>query len=382
LYLANIGVLALKPHPLGTALVHLVYPLGGKVALPSSGSPRYLHNAITMDAAASTNAEEQAAQKSALDRHGYLFGQKIAASMSPQFHQAIFDELGWQWEQLRLDSADIPGFLELLQDPKCFGALRTTQMRLCTYELTTILGASVTMPNKIAIMEHLDEISPECREVGACNTIFFRDEEDAASSEETATTTTDGHRRRRRLHGTNTDVIGVRDSFYQNVSNLDIVFHSKPAMVIGGGGAARSAVYALWKWMRASTIYLVNRDPLEVAALIRDCSYVPSLVHVASVEEAERLETPGAIVACVPDFSPMTPAEKTVRAVVETFLKKEGKGAMLEMCYNPTPYTELYRIAVREGWQVILGTEAMIWQGFEQVCLLSAVSLTNSPRFR
>jgi quinate dehydrogenase len=225
------------------------------------------------------------------------------------------------------------------------------------------------MPNKIAIMEHLDEISPECREVGACNTIFFRDEEDAATSDETATTRTSSHpRRRRRLHGTNTDVIGVREAFYQNVSNPHDVFHDQPAMVIGGGGAARSAVYALWKWMRASRIYLVNRDHSEVAALVRDCSYVPSLVHIASVQEAEQLEAPGAVVACVPNLSPRTSDEKTARAVIETFLKKERKGAMLEMCYNPAPYTELYHLAVREGWQVILGTEAMIWQGFEQVC--------------
>jgi quinate dehydrogenase len=91
-----------------------------------------------MDAAAPTTTEDPVPQNAAHDRHGYLFGQKIAASMSPQFHQTIFDELGWRWEQLRLDSADIPGFLELLQDPKCFGAFRTTKSFTCTWELTKI----------------------------------------------------------------------------------------------------------------------------------------------------------------------------------------------------------------------------------------------------
>ena len=42
------------------------------------------------------------------------------------------------------------------------------------------------------------------------------------------------------------------------------------------------------------------------------------------------------------------------------------KGAMLEMCYNPTPFTALGTLAERHGWQVILGTEALIWQGLEQ----------------
>lgn len=214
------------------------------------------------------------------------------------------------------------------------------------------------MPNKVAIMEHLDEMTEECRDVGACNTIYFRPAEDTASG-------------RRRLHGTNTDVVGVRESFYQNISDPDGVFHDRPAMVIGGGGAARSAVYALSKWMRATRIYLVNRDSAEVDAVIRGCRAKgyggDSLIHVATVAQAESLEAPGAVVACVPDLSPRSVEERTARAVVETFLRKEKKGAMLEMCYNPSPYTELGAIAQRQGWQVILGTEAMIWQGFEQV---------------
>lgn len=224
------------------------------------------------------------------------------------------------------------------------------------------------MPNKVAIMDYLDEMTEECREVGACNTIYFRPSEDVGG--------------RRKLYGTNTDVVGVRESFYQNIRDPDAVFHDKPAMVIGGGGAARSAVYALWKWMRATKIYLVNRDQSEVDAVIRECKakgYGDTLVHVATVEEAEALEAPGAIVACVPDFPPKTPEEKTARAVIKTILKKERKGAMLEMCYNPSPYTELGAIAEREGWQVILGTEAMIWQGFEQSKLWTNLELKDLP---
>ncbi|KAI0440801.1 NAD(P)-binding protein [Xylaria telfairii] len=291
---------------------------------------------------------EQPPKKAMPDRHGYIFGQKIAASMSPQFHQTIFDHLGWRWEQFRLDSASIPNFLKLLQDPKCF-------------------GASITMPNKVAIMEHLDEMSEECRDVGACNTIYFRPQEAGG---------------RRRLYGTNTDVIGVRESFYQNIADPDAAFHDRPAMVIGGGGAARSAVYALCKWMRATKVYLVNRDGAEVDAVMRECDakgYGDSLVHVATVEQAEALEAPGAVVSCVPDFPPWTPEERTARAVIETFFKKERKGAVLEMCYNPTPYTELGAIAQREGWKVILGTEAMIWQGFEQSKLWTNLELKDLP---
>lgn len=208
------------------------------------------------------------------------------------------------------------------------------------------------MPNKVAIMTHLDEVTEECREVGACNTVFFREENG-----------------KRVFCGTNTDVIGIRESFYQNVTNPDAIFHNKPAMVIGGGGAARSAVYALQKWMRATKIYLVNRDATEVQAVIDECvarGYGDKLVHVATVAEAEALESPGAIVACVPDFPPKTEEEIVARAIIETFFNKERKGSILEMCYNPNPYTEIGDLAEKAGWQVILGTEALIWQGLEQ----------------
>lgn len=59
--------------------------------------------------------------KAHLDRHGYLFGQHIDASLSPIFHQTIYNALGLKWEQFRLDSADIPAFLNLIKDPKCYG---------------------------------------------------------------------------------------------------------------------------------------------------------------------------------------------------------------------------------------------------------------------
>lgn len=56
-----------------------------------------------------------------LDKHGYLFGHPIAHSMSPLFHQEIYDNLGLRWSQLPLPSTDIKHFMELIQHPNCFG---------------------------------------------------------------------------------------------------------------------------------------------------------------------------------------------------------------------------------------------------------------------
>lgn len=210
----------------------------------------------------------------------------------------------------------------------------------------------MTMPNKVAIIPHLDELTDECRDVGACNTLYIRER--------------DG---KRIYCGANTDVIGIRDSFYQTVKDPEAVFHKKPALVVGGGGAARSAIYALRKKMQVTDIYIINRDVNEVDAVVKDCEargYGDGLIHVSTVEQAQGLDAPGAIVACVPDFEPQTKEEIIARQVTEAFLAKPSKGAILEMCYNPTPFTKLGAIAEKHGWQVILGTEAMIWQGLEQ----------------
>jgi len=41
-----------------------------------------------------------------------------------------------------------------------------------------------------------------------------------------------------------------------------------PALVIGGGGSARSAVYALHTWLNACPIYILNRCPKETDEVI------------------------------------------------------------------------------------------------------------------
>lgn len=56
-----------------------------------------------------------------LDRHGYLFGQKITASMSPLLHDVVYQEIGLNWAQVRLDSTDMDLFLQLRQHPKFYG---------------------------------------------------------------------------------------------------------------------------------------------------------------------------------------------------------------------------------------------------------------------
>lgn len=119
--------------------------------------------------------------------------------------------------------------------------------------------------------------------------------------------------------------------------------------------------------MKADPIYIVNRDPNEVEAVILSCaSFHANLIHIVDEPQAHTLPDVGAVVACVPDIAPSTPMEWTARRIIEIFLAKKHKGAWLEMAYHPKPYTTLAGLAEGAGWRLILGTEAMIWQGLEQ----------------
>jgi quinate dehydrogenase len=73
-----------------------------------------LTSASTVDAAV-------VAETSHLERHGYLFGKKLTHSWSPFLHGVIYEDLGLNWGQVRLDSEDIPLFLKLTQHPQCYG---------------------------------------------------------------------------------------------------------------------------------------------------------------------------------------------------------------------------------------------------------------------
>lgn len=267
----------------------------------------------------------------------YLFGYPIAHSLSPLFHGTIYNSLGLNYEQQLYESRSLEACLALTKDPK-------------------FMGASVTMPHKVAIIPHLDSLTPEGQAIGAINTIYHRLSPSGAKI----------------LCGTNTDCIGIREAILQNTSKDKIAsMKGKPGMVIGGGGTSRAAVYALKQFLGCSDIYLVNRDKSEVDTVIAECNskgFGSGLRYISTLSEAAEIEGPRVIVSAIPDFPPKTEDEVRTRGVIEILLKKaKGEGRpILEMCYHPSPDTGIASVSQEVGWQVIPGVEAMIWQGFEQ----------------
>ncbi|KAL4786095.1 quinate dehydrogenase [Aspergillus varians] len=303
------------------------------------------------------------------DRDGvaYLYGHPLRNSLSPPLHQTVYNALGLNWTQIPLSTATdgpSPTFTKSPDISAFLASIRTNPK---------FVGSSVTMPWKVAIMPHLDDLTEDARQAGACNTIFLRKDSTGQTS----------------YVGTNTDCIGIREALLQGSPSGPDHFKGKPALIVGGGGTARTAVYVLRRWLGASKIYIVNRDAAEVAAILaEDKQRNPSaqaapLVAVSDPAVAATLEAPVAVVSGIPNYPPQTAEEVRARETLRVLLGRQThekeQGVILEMCYHPAPWTEIAQMAADARWKVILGSEALIWQGLEQARLWTGTDVVAVP---
>ena len=121
-----------------------------------------------------------------------LVGERLCHSFSPRIHRELAD---YPYRLIELQSEEVGNFLANGD----FDAL------------------NVTIPYKKTVMPYLDEISNEARRIGAVNTIL---------------------RKNGRLLGYNTDYAGFSDL----VRSLGVPLAGKKVLVLGSGGASRTAV--------------------------------------------------------------------------------------------------------------------------------------------
>ncbi len=156
-----------------------------------------------------------------------VIGNPVEHSLSPLIHNAGFEARGLDFVYLAFRVSDVASCL--------------TGMRA----LPSFRGMSVTIPHKMAVMEHLDEIEPMARHVGCVNTI----------------TNDNG-----RLIGSTTDGPGTLRAFEEAGVSLD----AKKVLFIGSGGAVRAVAFAVAELTGASRITLIGRTPERVQAIVDD----------------------------------------------------------------------------------------------------------------
>jgi len=106
------------------------------------------------------------------------------------------------------------------------------------------VGANVTLPHKIAVMQFADQITDRATLIGAANTLTFKD---------------DG-----KIIADNTDGYGFMANLKQNAPDWDPT--SGPAVLLGAGGATRAIIVALAD-AGVTEILLTNRTRTKADAL-------------------------------------------------------------------------------------------------------------------
>jgi pentafunctional AROM polypeptide len=209
-------------------------------------------------------------------------------------------------------------------------------------------GASVTIPHKTDIIKELDELSPAARLIGAVNTIIPMHLEGGTT----------------RLVGDNTDWIGIRNTILSKSS--DNWSPNDSGLVIGAGGTARAAVYALHS-LGLGTIYILNRTKSNAEQLMNNFPREYGIIVLPSSAMLEKTP-PGIVVGTVPSAATIEGELKLEDAIFCRF----GGGIVVEMAYLPktTPLVELAtKISVESSqseWNVVYGVEVLLEQGYEQ----------------
>ena len=252
--------------------------------------------------------------------HAGIFGYPVGHSISPAMHNAAFEETG-------IDAVYEAWETSLDQLAEGVDKLRGDDF----------LGANVTVPHKQAVMEHLDEIDDLAARIGAVNTIVNR---------------------RGQLVGFNTDALGfinsLRGETGVNVSGMKIV-------LIGAGGAARAAAYALAD-EQAGELTIGNRTVERAESLATE-------LRKTGVETVSHgISDPDFLSAC-------NRADLIVNSTSVGMLHGPAEGEspippeviqsgciVYDMVYNPTR-PPLLADAEKSGARIVGGLPMLVYQG-------------------
>jgi 3-dehydroquinate dehydratase/shikimate dehydrogenase len=237
-----------------------------------------------------------------------ILGRSVGHSLSPIIHNRAFAERGIDARYVTLEAEALEAFVQSLPPLK-------------------LSGFSVTAPYKVDILPHLAEIDEMAALCGSVNTVVVRD---------------DGT-----LQGSSTDGSGVLVPLKKR---LDV--KGKPVVIVGAGGAARAAAFALHR--KKAQVTLLARDPAKAAVVATavGCEYGDLSTIGNRTWDVLINATPIGGMATVKDTP--VPASCLRRGTV-----------VFDMVYVPQQ-TRLLREAQAAGCQIIGGLEMLLAQAVGQ----------------
>lgn len=192
-----------------------------------------------------------------------LIGAGIQASLSPAMHEreGAVQGLGYSYRLIDLDVLGLTA--AALPD------------LLISAEQQGFAGLNVTFPCKQAVIEWLDELGPDARDIGAVNTVLFE--------------------RGRRI-GHNTDWFGFAEGFRRTLPDAP----RKRVVLFGAGGAGAAVAHALLT-LETRELVLVDLDVRRAARLAQAlCRRFGTGRAIATPDPAEAMGGADGIVNATP----------------------------------------------------------------------------------
>jgi shikimate dehydrogenase len=250
-----------------------------------------------------------------------VIGHPVSHSLSPLMHNAALAKLGLDYVYLPFPVA--PENLE---------------RAIAGFASIGVVGFSITIPHKQAILPLLSEISPIAQAIGAVNTVTRQGD---------------------KWVGTNTDVAGF-------IAPLQTTYHQdwsqKKAVILGNGGAARAVVAGCIQ-LGLAEIHVVGRNLQKLQAFtqswqnspfadkfqVHEWQELPNLLHQANLLVNT---TPMGMYPHV-DESPLSSQEMGYLP---------GDAIVYDLIYIPKP-TKFLHLAEKQGAIIIDGLEMLVQQG-------------------
>ena len=250
----------------------------------------------------------------------YFVADPVDHSLSPQMHNGGYKALGIENSFIYLRHLVKPEDLKRFIDQ--------------TKIDPNFRGASISIPHKVKVMNYLDSIDTVAYKIGAVNTIV---------------------KEGKQLKGYNTDYLGILSPLKKQGVNLK----DKSAAILGAGGAARAAVYALVSSGAKVTIFNKSLEKAQGLAQEFNCQF-DSLKNINKISEFDIVINTTSVGS--------NPAD---HALVAKNLIKPNQ-IIFDIVYTKDhPQTRLIKDSLTQKAKTISGVDMLIYQGAEQFKLFT-----------
>ena len=250
-----------------------------------------------------------------------LIGNPVGHSMSPAIHNRAFAELGLDYVYVAFRVEDVRGAIAGMR------ALRGFR------------GMSVTIPHKVSIIKHLDEVAEVDRGIGSVNTVVNDDG---------------------RLKGYGSDGPGA----LQALTDAGVRVAGKHVTILGSGGAARAIAFTLATQAKPASLALLGVIEPELKALARDLVRKTDAKATCALLEPKALTSRLTATQVLIHCTPVGMHPKTKESVVPKALLHRDL-AVMDIVYNPLK-TRLLADAEARGLKTVSGVEMFVNQAVIQ----------------